>query len=157
MGAWRRKNGCSYWSGTYKCGHVHTLGPCTYMHMCLHTPFHVTSTSPRRWPSHLLEAVLRPPGALETPEELVTVQASGPKEMPFGQGAAGNAVAGNWVPHFGSHAVTEAVPCATKEGLDPSLGSCVASLHWMASLEKSTGEGICQKIESSRPQSVPGL
>lgn len=78
------------------------------------------------------------------------MQAPGPKEMPFGQGAAGNAAAGNWVPHFGRHVVTEAVPCATREELDPS--SCAASLRWMASLEKSTGEASVRKLSHRIPR-----
>lgn len=54
------------------------------------------------------------------------------------------AAARNWVPHFGRHSVTDAVPCPTREGLDLSLGSCTASLHRMASPKNSTGEDLSE-------------
>lgn len=46
----------------------------------------------------------------------------GPAQIPLGQDATGEAEAGDWEPHFGRHAVMGAAPCATREGLDPSLG-----------------------------------
>lgn len=112
--------------------------------------------NPRGQPSHPGGAVLRPPCALETPEELGR-QIPGSEEIPFGQGAAGDAEAGGWEPHFGRHAVTGAAPHATRGGLDPSLGSCAASLHWKTSLEKLTGEESVRKSSHHIPQGAPGL
>lgn len=55
--------------------------------------------------------------------------APGPEEVPLGQGAAGDAAEGGWAAHLGRHIVTRFAPYATREGLDPSLGSHAASLH----------------------------
>lgn len=129
---------------------AHTWSTCVNAHV-LHNPFHVTSTSPRGWPSHLLEAVLRPSGALETPEELVTMQAPGPKEMPFRQLQQGT----------GFHTLEDMQSLTLFLALQ-GKGLTSAWVHvqpvcigWL--LRKIQQVRICQKIESSHPQGVPGL
>lgn len=52
-----------------------------------------------------------------------------PEEIPLGQKAAGDAGEGGWATHVGKHVVTGVAPFATREGLDPSLGSRADGLH----------------------------
>ena len=116
-------------------------GPAGPIHTCLHTLFHVTSTNPRGLPPCPLGAVLRPPCALETCEELVTVLVPRPAGVPTRRGTAGDAEAGDQAPHFGRPTVIETAPCATK-GLRPSLSSCVDSWQWVASCENRQARAL---------------
>ena len=122
------------------------------MHVCVHTPLHMTCTRAVGRPAHTVGAVLIPPWA----------QRAGPKAGPghrggsFRAGYSRRCDERDWALPSGRHVVTGAAPCAAREGCSPSLAHvqpvCMTWLLWGNQKAR-----VWQETEPSHLQGTPGL